>query len=226
MRSRPPKPARDPLAEDRVERFLSRHGLGRIVTAIAGLGVAGAIAFVLAISAIGVGVIALEAIDPTLPGRALAFAAPSDGPDHVARAGATTTPSAAPTDAPAPSVPAVTRAAAPSARAAAGHTPAAPPGRPWATLLAPAPVPSTVSVPARSVASAPAPTAASAPAPATSTSTTTTGETQAPETTTSTTTPAPEPSTSGDDEHGWDPGNGHGKGNGGCPPGQHKKGNC
>jgi hypothetical protein len=246
MRTRTP---RDPLAEDHVEQFLNRYGLARILATGTGLIVAFVIAAVLALSALGAGVVALEAVDPTLPGRALHFVDPGTSPsgtDRVARvaesvpttepAHAVTAPSAL------ASVPAATRAAAPSARAAAGHTPATPPGRPWAALLTPS-VPAPGTPPAASQPPAvaqPAPAARPTVPPVTEPTTEpvtepttepSTARTTPPTTTTATsppassttTAPAPAPSTSDDS---WDPSKGHGRGNGGCPPGQHKKGKC
>lgn len=232
MPTRTPKPCRDPLAEDRIERFFHRVGLGRVLGVSLGLAVAGTIALALAVSTLGVGVVAMEAISPTLPGRVLNFVDPAPSPtDRVARA-AEPVPLVPATTVPTAHAPAAPTKAAPSTEATTMRARATPSGRAWAAIVtpstpptvatptAPAPVQAATAAPARPSAVPPAPAATSAPAAA---PTAAPAPAVAPSSTTPTTAPTtPAPSTSDDNGSGRH----HRHRGGGCPRGQHKKGRC
>lgn len=97
MRTRAPKPPRDPLAPDAIERYLDQHGMVRLLAVTAVMAATFVIAGMAAIAFLTVVLVTAEQVAPSAPAAVLDLVAPAPAPtDHVGSAAAPVTPSQAP----------------------------------------------------------------------------------------------------------------------------------
>lgn len=223
MRTRAPKPPRDPLAPDAIERYLDRHGMVRLLVVTAAMAATFVIAGMAAIAFLTSVLITAEQVAPSAPAAVLDLVAPAPAPtDHIGPAVATVKPSQAPSRStvPSPLAPSVPSAAVSPVRSPTGPGAAtgrsATPTASWAASVLATAAPAAKTPPSEPAA---APMAAPAARP-------TTAPTTSPSATTApTATPAPAPSaTTTAPPTASDRGKAHHHKR--CTPRRHRKGKC
>lgn len=212
MRTRAPKPPRDPLAPDAIERYLDRHGMVRLLVVTAAMAATFVIAGMAAIAFLTSVLITAEQVAPSAPAAVLDLVAPAPAPtDHIGPAVATVKPSLAPS-VPSAAVSPVRSPTGPGAATGRSATPTAS----WAASVLATAAPAAKTPPSEPAA---APMAAPAARP-------TTAPTTSPSATTApTATPAPAPSaTTTAPPTASDRGKAHHHKR--CTPRRHRKGKC